>query len=290
MKPMAAPPLRAGPPTKKAARRPVNPGWVASFALHGAVFAFFAWHLREALVPVGTIPSVPVALVTLDEYTNIVKEDPATPAPEILVGDPPPEEGVGNAPEAGAAEAPIGAVAEPEPVPKENPDTADPRFDVKKPTAERPVDSDDFDLDAISKIIKDKKGSGSPRPQDSPSTRRTATSPERPRPAIGQATGLTATVQDYILAQMVRCWRKPDEQPQYQRLIVTIRVRLTPSGALDGDPRLVVPASPPYGDRPMLVAIENALRAARICAPYRLPPEAQDGYNEWKVLDMRFIP
>ncbi len=287
---MARPPLTAERPTKNAARRPVNPGWAASFVLHAAVFVFFAWRLQEALVPVGTIPSVPVALVTLDEYTNIVKVDPATPAPEILVGDPVPVEGEGNEPEAGAAEAPLGAIAEPEPVPQDDPAVTDPRFDVKEPTAERPADSDDFDLDAISKIIKDKKGSGSTQVPEKPPTRRAATSPERPRPAIGQATGLTATIQDYILAQMVRCWRKPDEQPQYQRLIVTIRVRLTPSGALDGDPRLVSPATPPYGDRPMLVAIENALRAARVCAPYRLPPEAQDRYNEWKILDMRFVP
>lgn len=272
----------------RGARKPPDAGWATSIALHVLVLTALAWRGFGQIKPVNVAPSVPVALVTLDEYSNVVKVDPAPIDKKPLEGVALAPQGDGAVPEAGAAQTPVGPPSEPQPVPALDPVQADPHFDPKPPKAERPRQGDDFDLDAISKIIKNKKGAGAKK-ADAP-VRADARARETPRAAIGEATALTASIRDFISAQMYRCWRQPTEQPQFERLIVVVRVKLTPSGALDGEPRLVSPPTPPYGDRSMVVAIESALRAVRLCAPYRLPPEAQDRYSEWKTLDMRFAP
>ena len=267
-----------------------EPGWIAAALLHVGLIITLSLQIQEKLKPIDVRPSVPVELVTLDEFTNVNAVDPAKRAPEDNAS--PPEtaktEEITSEIVSEAEPLPLGPPPELEPVPSEDPKIENPRFDPNKQTAKRPSEEDDFDLSEVSALINKKKSTKPAARNDNP--KREATSRDAPRQGVGDANALTATIQDYIAAQMFRCWRAPLDQPDPRRLVVIVRVRLNPSGGLDGDPRLISPANPPYNDRPLLVASESALRAVRICAPYRLPPEAQDRYHLWKVLDMRFDP
>lgn len=110
---------------------------------------------------------------------------------------------------------------------------------------------------------------------------------EAPRKGVGDRTKETARIEAMIASQMKVCWDDVIDLPNPERLNVEIRVSLTDSGALERDVELLVPRRPPVGDRPMGVAIERALRAARKCAPYRLPKDALSSYDEWKVINFR---
>ena len=111
---------------------------------------------------------------------------------------------------------------------------------------------------------------------------------EEPRRGVGDRSRETARIEALIYSQMVECWETVLDQPNYERLQVTVRFRLKEDGSLDGDVELVNPRRVPIGDRPMRVATERALRAARKCAPYRIPKDALISYDEWKnvVLDI----
>ena len=110
---------------------------------------------------------------------------------------------------------------------------------------------------------------------------------ESPRKGVGDKSKETARVEAMIASQMSICWDDVIDLPNPERLNVEIRVSLNKDGTLDGDVDLVQPRRAPVGDRPMRVAIERALRAARKCAPYRLPKDALSSYDEWKDIKFR---
>ena len=111
---------------------------------------------------------------------------------------------------------------------------------------------------------------------------------EDPRKGVGDRSKETARIEALIYSQMIECWDGVLDQPNYERLQVTVTFKLTEDGRLDGDVERVNPKSIPVGDRPMRVAVERALRAARKCAPYRIPKDARVSHDEWKdvILDI----
>lgn len=111
-----------------------------------------------------------------------------------------------------------------------------------------------------------------------------------PQRGIGDPSKETARIQAMIASQMRVCWDDVIDLPNPERLNVVIRVSLAEDGSLDGDVQLVDPRRAPVGDRPMKVAVERALRAARKCAPYRLPKDALSSYDEWKDIKFRIGP
>jgi len=112
----------------------------------------------------------------------------------------------------------------------------------------------------------------------------------RARRGAGDRSRNTARVEALILSQMKSCWDDVVDLPNPERLVVTVSMKLKKDGRLDGDVTLVKPRRAPIGDRPMGVAIERALRASRKCAPYRLPPEAESSYDDWKNVTMVIGP
>jgi hypothetical protein len=62
-------------------------------------------------------------------------------------------------------------------------------------------------------------------------------------------------------------------------------VNLNRDGTLDGDAELISPRRARIGDRFMQQAIDRALRAARTCAPYQLP---EDDYDVWNEITLNF--
>ncbi|NBC20121.1 MAG: hypothetical protein GVY06_03585 [Alphaproteobacteria bacterium] len=114
--------------------------------------------------------------------------------------------------------------------------------------------------------------------------------PSEARKGAGERRGDTTSVIAMIQSQMTICWDDVDDLPNPERLNVTIEMTLNRDGTLKRDARLVKPSRAPIGDRPMQVAIERALRAARKCAPYRLPEEALDYYEDWDEVTLNIGP
>ncbi len=71
--------------------------------------------------------------------------------------------------------------------------------------------------------------------------------------------------------------------PDAMKLEVVLRVGLSRTGALVASPELL--KAPASVNGPVLVGI--AMKAMTQCAPYKTLPVAK--YNEWKVLDLRFL-
>jgi hypothetical protein len=83
--------------------------------------------------------------------------------------------------------------------------------------------------------------------------------------------------------QVRRCFKLPTGLAAGQQLQMVIRIALSPSGALAGEPEMVAAKMSPFG--PALR--DSAVNAVRQCAPYKLPA---DKYQDWKVLDIDFSP
>lgn len=111
---------------------------------------------------------------------------------------------------------------------------------------------------------------------------------KEPRKGVGDKSKETARIEALIYSQMIECWETVLDQPNYERLQITVKFTLTKDGQLDGNVERVSPKNIAVGDRPMRVASDRALRAARRCAPYRIPKDAQVSYDEWKdvILDI----
>jgi hypothetical protein len=85
-------------------------------------------------------------------------------------------------------------------------------------------------------------------------------------------------------AQLKKCWSLPEGVASTQHVKVIVRVALKQDGSLAGNPELIEFAPTP--STPGLV--QNAMRALRQCAPYRMLPVAK--YDQWKLLDLNFSP
>lgn len=111
---------------------------------------------------------------------------------------------------------------------------------------------------------------------------------KEPRKGVGDKSKETARIEALIYSQMIECWDGVRDQPNYERLQITVSFTLTETGKLDGDVDRLAPKNIAVGDRAMRLASDRALRAARRCAPYRIPKDAVASYDEWKdvILDI----
>lgn len=243
-------------------------GWIASFVLHAGALAALSIGLRLHAPPRDPVfaPVVPVEAI-IGDVTNIAPiASPAPLEPEETQVEP---EG-----------APLRSVPEPLKVPEL---ALDPKPQEPKKKAPEPKES--LDLNDLSRLLdRSAKSEGVRRPQNAPN----AEQGEKPREGAGPGTGLTAVAEAKVRALlregMRRCWRDNSDSPNPDRLVVRVRFRLDPSGALIGQPQLLTPIPP--GDRELLVAGERALTAVRACAPYNdLPP---DLYRIWEEVTIRF--
>lgn len=256
---------------------------IASGILHVAVIAAtsMAWPMSFNL-PDETPPAVPVELVTVADVTDVAPAapDPPKPAPEPVQQPPPPPEPAPPPPEAELAPEP-----DRPPVPKKAPEKeqvaapANPARPRLKPSRERPQK---FDVNSVLAFL-DKSAPQKPAP---PPVVRQAEQPVR---GLGAQDAFTMDLKDALLSQMRQCWNVPVGAPDPERLIVQVRVYLTPDGGLAQPPQLepgtrAAAAANPY----MRSAAEAALRAVNVCEPYKhLPPEK---YEVWHEIVMTFDP
>lgn len=101
-----------------------------------------------------------------------------------------------------------------------------------------------------------------------------------------QTTGakLSQSEMDALRGQIQRCWNVPAGAADAENLKVSVQFRLSPSGELEGDPRIVAGGGSGGIER---TAAESARRAVIRCAPYNLPSEK---YEAWADVIVHFDP
>jgi outer membrane biosynthesis protein TonB len=80
------------------------------------------------------------------------------------------------------------------------------------------------------------------------------------------------------------CSKLPASITPSDRLVVKLRVQMTPDGRLASDPMVAGGSANPKA----LDLLQSAVQALRACQPYTMLPT--DRYGEWKVLDLNFTP
>ena len=183
-----------------------------------------------------------------------------------------------------APEAPqVASLPDSGPVPQARPSPPrPPQNETRKPDrpVEKPVqaaeDDSEFDPDKIAALLNKEKsaGGGAKRSQQQASLggdRRTGAK-------------LSMSELDALRGQVSQCWSPPAGVSEAGALRVTIRMRLDPSGGLEGRPELVDGGNGSTVER---AAGEAALRAVIRCAPYNLPPEK---YDTWSEVLLNFDP
>lgn len=104
----------------------------------------------------------------------------------------------------------------------------------------------------------------------------------------GSDTVLSAREQDLLKgmlkSQLNGCWRPPGTGGGSEVPVVELHWELNADGTLAGEPRVTSAPSTTAGQ----VYAEAALRAVRMCAPFRLPPDKYEG--GWKYIDWTFDP
>lgn len=95
---------------------------------------------------------------------------------------------------------------------------------------------------------------------------------------------LSASEMDALRQQIQKCWNPPFGVADAQGLRVTIKMRLTPTGEIDGRPEVV---SGGGNDGVGRAAADSARRAVIVCSPYQLPA---DKYDAWQDVVVNFDP
>lgn len=294
-------------------------GLPASIAIHAVVIGagYLAWPYVGTSVVEDEFVVVPVDLVDVGAITNVApvipQEEPEEPEeqPEPIPPEPEPEEPdvpveedidtrdieeseVATASQAAPPEPEVEDVvpdldAEPEEKPEEEPEE---KPEVAKPENPNPRQNnnplDDFLNSADSTFESEKetkRAAQLPKRSQDPTMNQTPPAQE-PRRGAGDRTANTVRIEQLLYNQIYPCWDGVSDQPEPDRLNVSMRLELDAEGNLV-DVELVRPSRPPIGDRSMSLAIERALRAVRKCQPYRLP---RDDFELWKTPNINLGP
>ena len=259
---------------------------------------------------VEPVQSLPVEIITPSELTRILAgaedaelpepesepvaaETPETPAQETAALPPaPPEQPDPEAEPEPAPEAAAEPAPEPEPEPEAESVAEPPPPEPQRVVINRnamqipsvrpshtPSRREQFDADRIAALL-DKSPDAQPARQQNES--------QSERPATrGQSGGRDDTMSiseiDLLRRQISRCWNPPIGVQGAENLIVAIRISLRQDGSLSGPPEVDGSISG-VTER---VAAESALRAVRRCAPYQLP---QEKYDTWQDIRITFDP
>jgi hypothetical protein len=127
-------------------------------------------------------------------------------------------------------------------------------------------------------------------PEDTPPVEAGSATSSRDVPGDGiDATASSeADLSSSIIAQFRRhlktCSRLPAQLAPSDKVMVKLRVLMTPRGTLASDPILIEATASAKG--PLLM--QGAIAALKACQPYGMLPA--DRYGEWKVIDLSFTP
>lgn len=106
--------------------------------------------------------------------------------------------------------------------------------------------------------------------------------------SLGSPNGVNAKIKmsvselDAFMGQVQKCWNPPPGASD-ANLVARIQVVLQPDGSLAATPQTIEAPSHPMGP----AYANSAVRAIRMCAPYRLPPEK---FEQWHDNVLTFVP
>jgi hypothetical protein len=238
----------------------MRPGVAVSIVGHvGAVMmTLLAWEARTTLMPeAGSI--VPVEIVDIAPESNVRALAEEVPEDEVAPSEQEPQE------------------AEPQAAP------------APTPQPQRRQRSDDFNLDAVAGLLDKQREPGRRRQEGERA--------DRNQQGAGLGTAEVAAIEDRLRAlarahiSRNNCWRMPIDLPDPDRLVVTIQFDLNRNGTLDGQPRVLSPRNYTF-DPHMRRAVEEALRAVRLCDPYPFAddPVVGEHYDLWREMEYTFRP
>jgi hypothetical protein len=96
---------------------------------------------------------------------------------------------------------------------------------------------------------------------------------------------LTITQEDAIKSQIFKCWNIPMGLPYNENLMVSIRVKFNPDGSVVSSEILGQSKMSKSGQTHYNVLAESALRAIRLCSPFKIPSSE---YEKWKDMQFNF--
>ncbi|MAN72566.1 MAG: hypothetical protein CME84_00555 [Henriciella sp.] len=291
-------------------------GLPASILLHAAVIGagYIVWPYVGTTETEEEFVLVPVELVEVGEMTNVAPVvEPEEPEPVEEEPEPEPE------PEPEEEDVPVEEVPDERDIPVDDVETSQeapapeaeddilPNFEAEpdeeeeappeEPEEERPATPnpqrkssalDDLLNSAESTFQSERetRRETRPPPREPEPKREEAPAPQERRSGAGERTANTVRIEQLLYNQIYPCWDGVSDQPEPERLNVSMRARLDAEGnVIDLD--LVRPSRAPIGDRSMQLAIERAQRAVQKCQPYRLP---RDDYDLWKEATINLGP
>ncbi|MDO9126433.1 cell envelope integrity protein TolA [Parvibaculum sp.] len=251
--------------------------------------ALVAFPSPEELPSVQT-RALPVELVTIDEVTNLKRlkkvekpkpvEEPEPPKPvekekpkpepkpqPAPTPPPPPEEKVEPIPDKAVEK-------------KEPPKPVEKKVEKPKPPQKQPEPKKTFDPNQIAALL-DKTPDSSSKPQPQQQSEQEFDTPVTDDPAAK----LTMSEIDAFKVQMQRCWSVPAGAPE--PIVVMIRVYLAQDGSLASPPELMDKTKLVTGGSYYRAAADSALRAIRLCQPFKMPA---DKYTSWREIELKFDP
>jgi hypothetical protein len=115
-----------------------------------------------------------------------------------------------------------------------------------------------------------------------------AGSEKKPGDGFDATASSAADISSNLIAEFRRhlktCAKLPASVAPSDKLIVKLRVLMTPGGRLAADPLVAGGSANPKA----LDLLRSAMDALKACQPYAMLPA--DRYGEWKVLDLNFTP
>lgn len=301
--------------------------WIISIGLHGLLFmaAIFTWKTNKIINPDPSISVDIIAenaqdignsAQMADQQNQLSQEEstntPQSQASEIAPPPPPPSEPIvqqAPKPIETSAPKPLEALKaliskpqpkpaptiptpKPAPIQKAPTPTPQPQTPIKKvitapqkPISKAPIQNNDidyrFDIPAAQKSSSGVNSGVKNAPK--------LTSSGQTSKGQGQGAGkrLQSGLENVLRDQVKRCWVEPADLSDKQSLLVELQIELNENGTLMRVPKLIYPSSKSGASASLLVAIDNAIRATKQCAPYVLPP---DRYAEWQNFTFRFDP
>ncbi|MFZ1813987.1 MAG: cell envelope integrity protein TolA [Rhizobiaceae bacterium] len=206
---------------------------------------------------------------------NQPKEPVPTETPDESAAQPEPSEEFAKLPE----KVPV-PQTRPEPPKPKSAETQERKETQEPPKPEQTATSDQKRADTTDKIaaLLNKE-----KPKDSGAKRSTD------REALGtkkasNAEKLSQSEMDALRGAIERCWSVPAGISDAEDMRVTIRMRLTRDGAIEGDPEVEATGGESGARRAFA---GSARRAVLKCAPYQLPA---DKYDTWADVVVNFDP
>lgn len=240
--------------------------WVLSASIHvlAGVATLIAWPNLGRERAEG-VEAVPIDIVTIGPETDvraIAAPQPPEPLEDLPLAEAPPLEEIAAAPPP-----------------------------LQPPPQRRPEPRNQPELN-LSDLERQLLNDTQPRERPNPRGPQAGAAGERPREAVGRGAAETASLEAYFVAlarshiDRRQCWRDYADRPEMEGVVVAVQVRLARNGQIQqmGQARNI------GSRRASQAVLEDAVRAARACAPYPFPqdPNGPPNFDLWSDMELTF--